>query len=135
MKTVFKKLAIILMIGCVFVNQANANEQFKIQNFKTVKSYRYDGFNDEKKSVGSHAVEGFFIGATAGFVLGGLWGMSVFESNTAFLPIGAMGAGVCGLVGLGIGALMPRYNNIQITPTINPTSAGVDAGLNVGFKF
>ncbi len=39
------------------------------------------------------------------------------------------------LIGAGIGALIPKYNKILITPIVSPTARGVDAGVNVGVKF
>ena len=137
MKTKIKKIGtVILIIGFLCSSsQTQAQEQFEIQNYKSVKSFKYDGFNDREK-MGSYAVEGLFIGLASGFVLGGLWGMAAFDHSEGFWVGAPFGAGVCGLVGLGIGAIMPRYNNIQITPIFNPTkTSGTDMGVNVGVKF
>lgn len=75
-----------------------------------------DGFSDWSRAEGGE-------GASTGRILG------------IGLVAGAMGAGIGGLIGLGIGALIPKYSYVQFTPVVAPTTSGVDAGVNVGFKF
>lgn len=103
---------------------------------------------------GSYALQGLGIGAGIGFALGGLFGQAFVRGfcidgggpegcdrdagdilGGIFFFGGITGAAT-GLLGLGIGALTPRYNKVQITPIVSPTAQGeVDAGVNVGVKF
>ncbi|MCC7460296.1 MAG: hypothetical protein IT286_03240 [Proteobacteria bacterium] len=103
---------------------------------------------------GSYALQGLGVGAGVGFILGGLLGQAFVRGfcidgggpegcdrdagdilGGIFFFGGITGAAT-GLLGLGIGALMPKHDKVQITPIVSPTAqGGVDAGVNVGFKF
>ncbi len=55
--------------------------------------------------------------------------------EVGMIGVTAVGAGLGALFGLGIGALIPKYDKVQITPIVSPSTSGVDAGVNVGVKF
>ncbi len=114
--------------------------------------YQIEGIN--KNPDGTNALKGMVIGGasvgTLFFVLGmasadsysdtvqssnGGDGASAGEIIGVGLLAGAIGAVIGGTAGLGIGALIPKHDRVQITPVVSPTTSGVDAGVNVGFKF
>ncbi len=102
---------------------------------------------------GSYALRGMGIGALIGggsfFVLGmaaaksfsdeskseGSDGASAGQIIRVGVLAGIIGVASGGTVGLIVGALVPKYNKVQITPIISPTTSGMDTGVDVGFKF
>lgn len=103
---------------------------------------------------GSYALRGMVVGAASVGFVGGLMGIalsgfgaigcesdSCIEASSGnpalgFLVVGAAGAAVGGLFGLGIGALIPKHKRIQITPIVEPTKTGsINAGANLGVTF
>jgi hypothetical protein len=114
--------------------------------------YQIEGIS--KNANGTNALKGMVIGGasigTLFFVLGmasadsysdtvqssnGGDGASAGEIIGVGLLAGAIGAVIGGTAGLGIGALIPKHDRVQITPIVNPTTSGLDAGVNVGVKF
>ncbi len=107
---------------------------------------------DGKSAVrnGSYALQGLGYGFLIGFGGGGALGVAALndcfgwdtcDKNVGNYFVASLVFGVifgvpASLVGLGIGALIPKHDKIQITPIMSPTAqGGVDAGLNVGVKF
>lgn len=107
------------------------------------------------KRNGSYAKRGLAIGAGMGFALGVFEGVTILgglsqfgceghpecespsalQYSVAALIGGTVWGCIGSLFGLGIGALLPKYNKVQITPVISPTTSGVDTGVNVGVTF
>ena len=102
----------------------------------------------------THAVKGLWLGAAIGGGTGALFGLLVAKSwddndicggspncnsdpnyGKAAAYLGLVGAGAGALIGLGIGALIPKDNKIQLTPVVYPDSNGVNAGANLQVKF
>lgn len=100
----------------------------------------------------NYAVRGAWIGAVSGgvaggslvFVLGGL--MSEGCSNGGDYPCGmetvgntltgvGIGAAVGGLIGLGMGALIPKNEKLSVTPIIHTTPDSVGGGVNLSLTF
>lgn len=135
------------------VSEAMGNEIVKNKNELILKTKNGEKklMNQDVKQIsgtntkrdGSCAIPGMVIVGTLGFFMGGFVG-SEFANFSGDCPecegegflLGAIFGGATGaLLGGVIGLAIPKHNSVQITPTVNPTTSGVDAGVNVGFKF
>lgn len=133
------------------LTDASGSKELSVQNISTI-----DGQSTVRN--GSQVLKGLGYGAAIGGGLGiglGLLFANAFDGHgpdcgpgspydcdvtpSEYLGIsiasGAIFAGIGSVLGLGIGALIPKYNKVQITPIVSPTTSGVDAGVNVGVKF
>lgn len=101
------------------------------------------------QSNGTHILEGMGIGAGVGALVGSVLFSTVIYNNDCYLDagedfcsrelyalggvlFGALGGGV---LGLGIGAAMPKKQKVLITPTLAPSPNGVSGGVNVQVNF
>lgn len=102
---------------------------------------------ESKQAVSTHALNGLAYGA----LIGGISMAVVFNAvpclfcdeegdyqldffgnvSTGLILGGILG----GITGLGIGALIPQKQKIQITPVISSTSQGISTGANVQVRF
>lgn len=112
-------------------------------------------YGESNQLLESHRGRSIFTGAIVGTGFGAIAGLFVglppldlyCEDNCPtssdnnlfdqFKPV-FIGAGVGMIIGAGVGALVgsvKEKRKILIIPTVSPSQAGVDAGVNVGVKF
>lgn len=98
---------------------------------------------------GTYATRGLWIGAASGSVLGAVYYNASYDSrcgepalvNCADGKTGEtvggffIGGLVGGLVGLGIGALIPKEPKVSIVPVISGTPDEFSAGFNLSTRF
>jgi hypothetical protein len=119
------------MTGAIIGSRPQKKQIFIFDDKKNIQQVR-------KVKSGNKAISGLIIGGAAGGIAGQVATMSGLceDQCSSMIQTSFIGAVGGGLVGLGIGALIPAYQNVEITPTISPNrKGGVDAGVNVGFKF
>ncbi len=106
-----------------------------------------DGTSNQ--AINTHALSGLGIGAGAGAIIGAALNASAgyntdcagdegedFCGRGIYAIFGSiLGAVGGGVLGLGVGALIPQKQKAQITPYVSPTSQGVSGGANIGMKF
>jgi hypothetical protein len=126
-----KKITAFLAIVTLIITQSTSvwADQPKVQN-------------------GTHALDGLLIGGAVGGGVGVLTGLAFVKDfcpgsdcsgdnrDTAdyfkgALIFGGLFGAIGGLAGLGIGALVPKYHRVEITPVVSRQTNGV----NVGIKF
>ncbi len=106
-----------------------------------------DGTSNQ--AINTHALSGLGIGAGAGAIIGAALNASAgynydcageggedFCSREFYAIFGSIfGAVGGGLVGLGIGALIPQKQKVQIVPYLSPTAQSVSGGANLAVGF
>lgn len=104
---------------------------------------------ESNQAINTHALSGLGIGAGAGAIIGAALNASAGYNNDCAGDegedfcgrgiyaifgsiLGAVGGGV---LGLGVGALIPQKQKVQIVPILEPSTNGVSGGANIGIKF
>jgi hypothetical protein len=104
---------------------------------------------ESNQAINTHALRGLGIGAGAGAIIGAALNASAGYNNDCAGDegedfcgrgiyaifgsiLGAVGGGV---LGLGVGAMIPQKQKVQIIPYFSPTAQNVSGGANVQVNF